>query len=831
MKNYLKMRIHCIIFSLIVSILLFGCAKENTPKSSSFSPSVVPLPHSIQLTDEFIALPQQLVFSKKIKKQERLGDFIQSNLDRLFSNKINPRYPNKVFLLFRKNKKLNSETYVLDVQKDSIIIEASDDFGFVRGAATLLQLPDDDGKLPIGKIEDAPDYHYRGLMIDCSRSWYSVATMKQIIDLCFWYKIKYVHLHLTDDALFTFPSTTLPKLTSKHSYSVSDLADLNKYAYERGCILIPEIDLPGHSSNFVKHYPEIFALKNKDQNYWTINMGKEKAYDALEKLFKEVAHAFPYSPYIHIGGDEVNTNGMTDDPYTLEYMKNNNISTLDDLYHHFIVRVSKMVKDLGKQPIIWSDFTNEGKIKVPNDVIVMVWKTGAYHPNDLVKDGFKFINASWQPLYVVNNRKWSPEEIYQWKPTTWKGSQTPSEAKGTTIEPHENLMGSSMSVWEQNQYKVIISLRHRLAAMSERLWHTGFTDLENYKKRSVIVDKRLSRFLYGFELHEKGLLYPDWKDSNFSEHMWFGDSLTVSTTTFQDDVTVGYYYSIRKNPVEISPLESMTEYINSETTINKEGPMMFQAYEKYDKNIIEPIGHPIFKNYSLHPIQIETEGLIKEFLPHSWENHKFSDSLKVTFSSKLKGDIYYTLDNNKPTKESLKYTQPFYIKESSHLRAQLFSYGKFKLTQPHGRPFHQEYVKLGLEKSMTTGKPVTTSNGELELGITTAINDGEIARWDHWGYHTDGDNWIIIDLEEEKEISQFKTYTFWDGHRYYEYSIEISNDKKNWYMVVDKSDNREISTPEGITDIIEPTSARYLKLNLIRNSANPGLHLVEFNAF
>lgn len=821
-----------LIYFLLVAVLLLGCLdnKSNQQNKISSFHNIIPIPHTIQLTNEITSIQNGIIFSKKTKQHEKLGNLINSNYIRFFSKK-NTQKSEPLFLSFRENKNLTSEEYLIEIQKDSIILEAADNFGFARGTATLLQLPDENGNLPIGKIKDQPDYNYRALMIDCSRSWYSVATLKQIIDLCFFYKIKYLHLHLTDDALFTFPSFAFQKLASKQSYSVAELAELNEYAFERGCILIPEIDIPGHSSVFIEKYPDIFALKNKAENYYTINMGKEEAYAALETLLKEVAKSFPYSPYIHIGGDEVNLNGFANDPDVKNYLKNNNISTLNDLYHHFIVRISQMVKDLGKQPIIWSDFTNEGTVKIPNDIIVMLWRTGGYKPEDLVKDGFKFINASWKPLYVVNNRKWSPQEIYDWIPTTWKGYQTPNSVKGITMEPHQNLMGGSMSVWEQNEFKAIISLRHRLAAMSERLWNTKETDYKNYSKRSTTTDQKLSRFLYPFEIHEKGLLYPDWEDSNFSEHSWFGDSLEISTTYLQKNIGIKYYFFTSKNKTRALPQIQHMKTLESNLVIKENSTIMFQAFKKSSNGNEVLLGHPILKRYQLHPVQIKTQGLIKNFLPHSWENHKFSDSLLVTFSSKLEGDIYYTLDNNKPTKESFKYSQPFYIKESSHLRAQLFSNGKFKLTQPIGSPFHQEYVKLGLEKSLTTEKPITTSNGKYELGITTAINDGEIARWDHWGDHTDGENWIIIDLEKEEEINKFKTYTFWDGYRYYEYSIEISNDKKNWQMVVDRSKNRELSTPDGITDNIEPTKARYLKLNLIRNSANPGLHLVEFNAF
>ena len=90
---------------------------------------------------------------------------------------------------------------------------------------------------------------------------------------------------------------------------------------------------------------------------------------------------------------------------------------------------------------------------------------------------------------------------------------------------------------------------------------------------------------------------------------------------------------------------------------------------------------------------------------------------------------------------------------------------------------------------------------------------------------------MVIDLEKEQTVKAFKVYTFWDGYRYYEYTIETSVDNKNWTMVVDRSKNRELSVPEGQLDTIQPVKARYIKLRLIRNSSNPGLHLVEFQAF
>lgn len=821
------MRKSYILYYIVISTLILACT-NNDKKNTAITTDILPVPHSVNLTPENISLPKKLMFSKEIEKHAQLGTFIQNNLNRMFSNQAHSNQAENISLSFTENDALAMEAYVLEIKKDSIIIQASDEFGYVRAAATLLQLPDENGELPIGVIEDEPDFNYRALMIDCSRSWYSPSTIKQIIDLCFWYKIKYLHLHLTDDNLFTFSSNAFPKLASAQSYSLADLKELNEYAYQRGCILIPEIDMPGHASNFVSQYPEVFSIKDKSQNYWTINMGKKEAYDGINILLKEVAEAFPYSPYIHIGGDEFNGIGLADDPDTIAYMKSNNIATLDELYHHFIIKVSQMVKDLDKTPIVWSDFTNNEEIKVPNDILVMYWKPIAYHPDELMKDGFQIINASWQPLYVVNNRKWSAEEIFNWDVTTWKSSQTPSSKKGISIDPHQNLIGGSMSVWEQNEYKAITSLRQRLSAMSQRLWNNDYKNYDDYFLKSSNTDMRLNKFLYNFELKEKGLLYPDWKDANFSEDMWFNDSLIISAIPLKDDIVVGYHFFSKENVKrEIPPRDSIT-FFDSLLVIDSNASVMFQAYQKSNGEAKRPIGHPIYKNYSLSPVKIETEGLIKNYQPHNWLNHRFTDSIKVTLSSARKGNIYYTLNNETPTIASKKYTNPFYIKNSSHLKAGLIS---SETDESIGNIFFQEYVKVGLEKSKTTGKPITTSNGANDLSVISFINDGEIARWDHWGDHTDDENWIIVDLEKEEKISQFKTYTFWDNNRYYEYTIEVSNDHNNWRLVVDRSNNRELSTPEGITDDIEPISARYIKLNLIRNSANPGLHLVEFNAF
>lgn len=711
---------------------------------------------------------------------------------------------------------LSKEEYILEVSEQGIKIQGGSYQAVAMATVTLLQLIDDDQNIRYVFIQDKPANQYRGVMLDLSRAWHSVETIKQVIVLARWYKINYLHLHLTDDALFTFKSNAFPKLASPQHYSPEDLKEINAFARARGVTIIPEVDVPGHSSGFIRAMPELFGIENIRANSYTLNMGKEAVYQALDTLFGEVAQAFPDAPYIHIGGDEVFTGGLGDDPDIIKYMADNRIDGLEELYRHFLVRVGDIVKSKGKKVMLWSGFKPEGKVEIPKDFVVFAWRMSGYPPDKLIEDGYTIINASWQPLYVVNNRKWSPETIYNWSTEIWKGSQDPVDSKGFEVDKTSQIIGGSMSSWEQGQLKIITSLRQRLATMSERVWNQDKTGFDNFKTRMASTDSKLEKLLYAFQLNEDGLTYPEWKDSNFYESMWFDSSLTLSLTPGTKDLVMRYTLD-GTDPTIYSPVYT------SPIVLDESSSFKAQAYTEGG----EKIGYMIQKSYSLNPIQLYAEGLYNNLLPHSWEKHKFVDSMNVSLSSKRGSKIVYTTDGSDPSPSSMAYSMPFTIKESGYVRARLLDENDNTI----GRPLREEYVSLQLENSLTTGKPIEGSNEKYAPGNAKYGNNGEIARWDHWGDHVNGNNWVKVDLERIEDISRFKVYTFWDGYRYYEYTIEVSVDGKEWIQVVDESTNRKVSTPEGATHVITPVKARYLKLNLLRNSANPSVHLVEFQAF
>jgi len=363
---------------------------------------------------------------------------------------------------------MEGEAYALDVS-DRATVKARHPAALAQGSVTLLQAlsPRDAGViLPHMTVRDVPAVGYRGLMIDCARNWHSIRTLKQMVVLCRWYKIRYLQLHLSDDESFTFPSTAYPALATKdRHYSLEELRDLEVFARNRGVTIIPELDVPGHATALVKALPQIFGAGGN-----VIAAGREETYKALDALVGEVCDVFRSTPYVHIGADEVNKGGWNN-PETAAYMAAHKIADTEELYRHFVVRMNEIVKAHGKKTIVWEGFAKGGKIEIPRDITVMAYEIAYYQPDELVKDGYNIINASWTPLYVVNANCRMPEEIYAWNLFQFKKFKAPAADPGVNVTPTPQVLGAQMCAWEQPELQELPSLRHRLPAMSERVWN------------------------------------------------------------------------------------------------------------------------------------------------------------------------------------------------------------------------------------------------------------------------------------------------------------------------------------------------------------------------
>ena len=805
-------------FPLFFFFCLFW-ACESAPPVQEVELPVIPSPQEIRTKKGMLSLKNSFNISIDDEILNPLAKIVREDFYLLTGIKTGGNNGEKIpSLRLAIDATLAKESYELIID-DQIKIKGGSYAAVSMGTVTLFHLLTDAVEVPKLVIQDEPKAAYRSLMVDVARTWHDIAVLEELVILCKWYKINYLHLHLTDDQSITFPSQTYPFLaTDGRQYSREDLEDLNEFAYKRGVVLVPEIDVPGHSSEFIKNMPKVFGIADLAANPYTINIGKETAYEALDKLIGEVAAVFTHSPYIHIGGDEAFFSGIDKDPEAIAYMEANNIPTVKELFRHFIVRMNEMIQAKGKQTIVWAGFSEKGAIEIPQDVIVMLWEPQYYKPEQLEKDGYKMINASFKPLYVVNNRKWSVDYIYeQWNPRRWESWANTGDFVGYELPNTDNILGGTMCAWEQSQWNELHRLRKRIPAMNAHLWQGKADDLAEFNKNLIQSDAKLSRLLQAFTLTVEGLQYPNWQAGNFNEHAWFDDKLTVQLTANYPDLTIRYALGKQR-------LDKNSRLYTKPLILDKTTMLQIAAFNEKGKMV----GLPMLKKYFHQPLSIATAGLEKDLPPNSWEKHRFENEMTITMTSPYPdATIKYTLDDGKITKNAAVYKSPIPIQKTTHLHAQLFDKNRKKI----GSPFRASYFLLKNRPSLTSNKPTTASNQNLRPDVADAATNGRVTLWEQWGDHTNGNNWIQVDLEKNEAVSEFKIYTFWDGHRYYQYTIEGSIDGENWTTLVDASENMEIATDEGQSHKIETTEVRYLKLNMLYNSANPGLHVVEFSAY
>ncbi len=224
--------------------------------------------------------------------------------------------------------RLEAESYRIDVGPDRILVTAGGVEGLLHAAASLGQLvttgADGVPVVPAVLVEDAPRFAWRGLSVDVARHFFGPAVLRQVIDVMAQLKLTVLHLHLTDDQGWRLEVPSRPLLTERSGstavdgdpggwYSVADFAELTDYARERGVVLVPEIDLPGHVNAALHAYGELTPSGRPAQEFTGIDVGFSRLDAALastapflQDVLADVA-AMTDGPYVHLGGDEVLT--------------------------------------------------------------------------------------------------------------------------------------------------------------------------------------------------------------------------------------------------------------------------------------------------------------------------------------------------------------------------------------------------------------------------------------------------------------------------------------------------------------------------------------------
>ena len=392
-----------------------------------------------------------------------------------------------ISLKYKQN--LNSEQSEVIYNNESIDIYASTEKGMHVALAKLLCHIEANNKEFFGLNPKMP---YRGLMVDLARQIHPVEYILEYIDECWLNGATHLQLHFTDNESFTLPIQSYPLLSSKgRTYTSEQIELICEYAKKRGIIIVPEVDVPGHTAKFCQSYPELFGSGTTDNEMlgtMYILPATEEVFDALKTIFAEVAQMFPYSPLIHIGGDEAAISAWNECKKTLKYMEQNNIKDIHHMYAEFVKRTCEIVSDIGRTPVVWEGFSKEYNHLIPKNTLVICWEYYYQTAEDLAKSGFTIINASWRPLYIVTGKdKWyfEPEEITKWNPWFWRNwwEKSLSYPDGVTIDKKgANVIGGQLCAWgdglrDMEDYKTglqteLQSIKTKLPLLCDKLFKT-----------------------------------------------------------------------------------------------------------------------------------------------------------------------------------------------------------------------------------------------------------------------------------------------------------------------------------------------------------------------
>ena len=357
---------------------------------------------------------------------------------------------------FSVDPALKKEEYTIEISESKVSVKASEILGAQNAAASLIQLMRCEGEgisLPLGTLNDKPECSWRGVMLDLARNWHDISVVHEYIDMCRFYKVKYLHLHFSDDQSYTLPSKAFPKLsTPGRCYTEDEISGLIAYAKTRGVEIIPELDVPGHSRCFTEAYGEIFGTNG-------IICQSDESMRGIEQIFSELCLTFADSEYIHLGGDEAyNIPKWTTCPKCMDVYRRAGIDIdgmeqrerEEFMYATFLKKVCDMIIARGKTPVLWEGFAKQVNHMIPKEAVVMSWENLYQTTPDLLKGGFRLVNCSWVPMYVLAPDKyWSPRDIYEWNVYYWKPCHpdSPYINSSITVEPTEQIEGGELLAW------------------------------------------------------------------------------------------------------------------------------------------------------------------------------------------------------------------------------------------------------------------------------------------------------------------------------------------------------------------------------------------------
>ena len=389
------------------------------------------------------------------------------------------------------------ESYTLEVTPSAANLKASTTLGAMRGLQTFLQLVEVTPQgfaLPTVVIQDKPRFPWRGLMIDSSRHFTPMDVIKRNLDGMAAVKLNVFHWHLSDNQGFRVESLRFPKLHEMGSdglyYTQAQVREIISYARDRGIRVVPEFDMPGHSTSWFVGYPDLasgpgpYSVERK----WGVfdpamDPTRESTYKFLDEFIGEMTKLFP-DRFFHIGGDEVNGKQWDANPRIQQFMHAHSLKNDAELQAYFTERVQKIVAKHGKTMEGWDEILHPD---FPKDIIIQSWR-GQKSLADAAQQGYRGLLSSGYYLDLM-----SPTSAhYVVDPFTGPTASLADADK-------QKILGGEACMWAEYVSAENIDSRiwPRMAAIAERLWSPqSVTDLDSMYARM----DGISRWLDAYDL-------------------------------------------------------------------------------------------------------------------------------------------------------------------------------------------------------------------------------------------------------------------------------------------------------------------------------------------
>ena len=384
------------------------------------------------------------------------------------------------------------ESYRLEVSPTQVKLTAANPLGAMHGLQTFLQLvrtAPQGFSVPVVTIDDAPRFPWRGLMIDVGRHFMPVDVIEKNLDGMEAVKLNVFHWHITDDQGFRAESKKFPLLQEKGSdglyYTQNQIRDVIAYARDRGIRVVPEFDMPCHTTSWFVGYPEFASGKGPYQiarKWGVLNAAmdptQDSTYNFLDSFIGEMTALFP-DPYFHIGGDECNGKEWNANPRIQAFMREHGIANNAALQAYFTAKVQKLVAGHGKIMEGWDEVLQPG---TPKDVVIQSWR-GQASLDEAARRGYRSLLSTG--YYIDLNQP--AAEHYLVDPI---GNSTAN----LTPEQQSLILGGEATMWSEFVTPENIDTRiwPRTAAIAERLWSPqNVRDVDSMYRRLSAVTQNL----------------------------------------------------------------------------------------------------------------------------------------------------------------------------------------------------------------------------------------------------------------------------------------------------------------------------------------------------